>query len=431
MYDEPSLTPDDTQPTQTIPLIDPDGEQPRGAGRLIGLMSLFGAVGFMLATVALLVMPEAAPPVNVVADQPTEAATAPVLPTAQLPPTDAPGLIEDDAPTPPPLSSLFVADALPTLDPQQAANLLLTPVSVLAAADPGQFARPAVNPFTIIPDRPRDTVIEYVVERGDTIYDIAQRFGLQQESIAWSNDRRLIWTLPVGARMRIPPTDGVIHRALGGATIAEIAARYRVADPLTIIDSPYNPSLNGLPVDYVPPSGMQIFVPGGQAESIDWTPPSIARQGGGGGGGAGDGLISFEPGAPGSCAAMEPGAATVWGSPMAPGTYTVTRTYSSWHQGIDLAASTGTPVRAANGGRVIFAGRSNWGYGLAVVISHGPFLTLYGHLSVVRVQCGNVVSTGQLIGDVGSTGNSSGPHLHFEIMNANGIRSNPASTIAF
>jgi murein DD-endopeptidase MepM/ murein hydrolase activator NlpD len=79
---------------------------------------------------------------------------------------------------------------------------------------------------------------------------------------------------------------------------------------------------------------------------------------------------------------------------------------------------------------VIFAGWSNFGYGFAVVISHGPFQTLYGHLSSVNVRCGENVVGGQPIGGVGSTGNSSGPHLHFELM-YNGVRGNPAATIAF
>lgn len=427
MLNEPPINPeDDTHPTQTMRLIDPDTPREGGIGRVVGLISLLGAFGFMLATVALLVIPNTAP--ENVANLPTEA-VQPATETPTLEPTAAAGETQPtDIPTQPGI--VPNADALPTLAPEQRANLLLTPVTVMIENDLSQVNSPAISPFTIIPDRPRLTIIEYTVVKGDTIYDIAQRFGLQQESIAWSNDRRLIWTLPVGSVLKIPPADGVIHKALGPASIAEIAARYKVADPLTIIDSPYNPRLNGLPTDFTPPSGMEIFVPGGEGESIDWTPPSIARQGGSGAAGN-DGLISFEPGAGGSCAATTPGAATIWGNPMSLGSYTVTRTFSSWHQGIDLASSTGTPVYAANGGKVIFAGQSNWGYGLAVVISHGPYLTLYGHLSVVNVGCHQTVGTGQIIGGVGSTGNSSGPHLHFEIMSASGVRSNPASTLGF
>jgi murein DD-endopeptidase MepM/ murein hydrolase activator NlpD len=78
---------------------------------------------------------------------------------------------------------------------------------------------------------------------------------------------------------------------------------------------------------------------------------------------------------------------------------------------------------------VIFAGRNTFGYGLAVVISHGPYSTLYAHLSIINVSCGQVVSTGQQIGGVGQTGRATGPHLHFEIMDRSGNRSNPLATI--
>jgi murein DD-endopeptidase MepM/ murein hydrolase activator NlpD len=273
-------------------------------------------------------------------------------------------------------------------------------------------------------------MIEYTIERGDTVYDIAQRFGLTQESIAWSNDRRSLWTLTPGSTLKIPPVDGVIHVAVGSATIADIADLYQIDDPMLIIESEAN-QLEGLDPSTVPPSGMEIFIPGGIAEEINWAPPVVTGSSSGGSGpGGSPGTVSFEPGAPGSCAPMPPGAGTAWGAPMNRGSYTITRGYSDWHPGIDLAAPTGTPIFAANGGTVIFAGRSNWGYGLAVVISSGPFFTLYGHMSQVNVSCGQVVGTGQQIGAVGSTGNSSGPHLHFEILYGS-TRTNPSSTIGF
>jgi murein DD-endopeptidase MepM/ murein hydrolase activator NlpD len=110
--------------------------------------------------------------------------------------------------------------------------------------------------------------------------------------------------------------------------------------------------------------------------------------------------------------------------------YSVSRGYASWHTGIDLAANPGTPVKAANGGVVIFAGWNNWGYGNTIVLSHGPFTTVYGHLSSINVGCGQLVSSGQVIGGVGSSGNSSGPHLHFEIRYLD-VPQNPTATIAF
>ncbi|NJL58036.1 M23 family metallopeptidase, partial [bacterium] len=125
---------------------------------------------------------------------------------------------------------------------------------------------------------------------------------------------------------------------------------------------------------------------------------------------------------------------TEWGNPV-PSGYTITRGFTPVvHPGIDLAGTPGTPIYAANGGLVIFAGRNSFGYGNLVVLIHGPFMTVYGHLQDVLVSCGQSVGTGQQIGTMGSTGNSTGPHLHFEIRVRSGngyIPQNPAATIGF
>jgi murein DD-endopeptidase MepM/ murein hydrolase activator NlpD len=85
------------------------------------------------------------------------------------------------------------------------------------------------------------------------------------------------------------------------------------------------------------------------------------------------------------------------------------------HAGVDLAAPDGTPIRAAGSGVVVRAGQAQ-GYGNAVLIDHGDgFLTHYGHMSVITVTAGQVVTVGEQIGDEGSTGHSTGPHLHFEV----------------
>jgi len=98
------------------------------------------------------------------------------------------------------------------------------------------------------------------------------------------------------------------------------------------------------------------------------------------------------------------------------------------HTGIDLSASVGTPVYAANSGPVLFSGFSSWGYGEAIVLAHGPFLsTLYGHLSARFAACGQYINVGTVIGQVGSTGNSTGPHLHFEIRSED-TPQNPSGT---
>lgn len=90
--------------------------------------------------------------------------------------------------------------------------------------------------------------------------------------------------------------------------------------------------------------------------------------------------------------------------------------YQRFHTGVDLAAPMGTPIYAAKAGQIETAGWSSWGYGLHVIIDHGSGVeTLYGHMSRIAVQPGQFVERGQLIGYVGSTGWSTGPHCHFEV----------------
>ena len=100
------------------------------------------------------------------------------------------------------------------------------------------------------------------------------------------------------------------------------------------------------------------------------------------------------------------------------------RIRKSLHTGLDIAASSGTPIKAASGGKVTFAGRKG-SYGNLIVITHNNGVqTYYGHCSKINVTAGTKVSQGQVIGNVGSTGNSTGPHLHLEIR-VNGIAYNP------
>jgi murein DD-endopeptidase MepM/ murein hydrolase activator NlpD len=97
------------------------------------------------------------------------------------------------------------------------------------------------------------------------------------------------------------------------------------------------------------------------------------------------------------------------------------------HKGIDFAASTGTPIKAAGAGRIVSRGR-NGGYGNVVVVDHGKGITtLYGHMSrFAKGQgVGTRVSQGQVIGYVGMTGLASGPHVHYEYR-VNGVHKNPA-----
>jgi murein DD-endopeptidase MepM/ murein hydrolase activator NlpD len=399
---EPPIDPmADTNPSLTIRKVDLEqGARTSGWRRAIGFFSLIGAAALTIATVLVWIAPTPPPVVTVTAEnqQPTAVVMQPtVMPTEQVFPTVPPEAI--NAP-----------DTIPTLNPQQITRLLEDPPSAAQPVNPLAIERDNLNPFTFVrQDRPRSEVIQYTAVDGDTINSIAARFGLEPESIAWSNSRRIVQVLRPGDDVNIPPVNGVYVQIVGSQNIQEIAAQYQITDPYIVIDSEFN-TLEGSTPETVPPSGSYVFIPGGSGEDVTWNPGVTTEERNGQ-----VVVTSFAPGDPGSCGNVSPGGGSAWVNPLPGGTFV--RGFSSFHTGIDLSAAVGTPVRAANSGSVIFAGWNSWGYGNTVVLAHGPFLTLYGHMSSIAVGCGQIVGAGQTIGAVGSTGNSSGPHLHFEIRN--------------
>jgi Flp pilus assembly protein CpaB len=134
-------------------------------------------------------------------------------------------------------------------------------------------------------------------------------------------------------------------------------------------------------------------------------------------------VTAFAPEDVGSCGNVVPmDFNAAWGNPLSEGE--LIANFSSHHTGIDFEAPTGTEVRATNVGRVLYAGWSEYGYGYVVVLSHGPFMSLYAHLDEIRVRCAQVVQAGAVVGTVGMSGNTTRPHLHFEIRQG-GLPLNP------
>lgn len=412
--DEPPIDPlADTNPSLTIRPVTPDDAPLAGWRRVVGLVSLLAAAGLTVATAFILMTPDAAPEAP-----PTAAITGESAAVASATP--------DEPAAPTAAEPVIIADAPPTVSPDMLAALLNQPLAPAADRSVLSVVRNIYDPFTIVPDRPRNEVIQYVAVQGDTIYTIAERFGLKPETIAWSNARRIVQVLRPGDVINIPPVDGVYYQVIGSRTIAETAAAFKISDPYLVLDSEYN-SLSGVTPDNILPSGTWVFFPGGEAEQIVWNPGIQVE----GGDSPRRGYVSvFAPGDPGSCGQVNnPGGGASWGFPLGGG-YTFTRGFTSWHTGVDLAAPIGTPILAANSGAVIFAGWNSWGYGRTVVLAHGPFLTLYGHMDSINVSCGQLVTVGQMIGTVGNTGNSSGPHLHFEIRNGD-TPTDPTATMRF
>ncbi|PJF27959.1 MAG: hypothetical protein CUN53_02110, partial [Phototrophicales bacterium] len=229
-------TPDHLADTGPSRAVQANYRQPvGGCRRTMGCVSLIGAVALTVgAAMLLLTMPSAE-----VAQTP--AATQIVVVTSDAPSSDAPTAQPQIAPTAAPGDSQLIS-VLPTIAPDEMFSLLMTPVAALDFENPAdriQIAAPLYEPFTIIPDRPRGGVIQYEVQSGDTIFRIAELFGLKPESIAWANERSIIGGLRPGRMINILPVDGVYYTVSQDETIQSVANRFRV-EPYTIIDSEYN-----------------------------------------------------------------------------------------------------------------------------------------------------------------------------------------------
>ncbi len=259
---------------------------------------------------------------------------------------------------------------------------------------------PAVVPHTIIPDR--TVVVEevktYIVQPGDTIYGIADQFGLSPETIQWANpaleDNPDL--LSVGQELTILPVNGVYHQVGSDDTIEVIASTFK-ANPETII----NYHLNELdPENPVIQVGQWLIVPGG--------------------------IKPYKPKYVSVAHANAPQSAqSGTGTFQWPANGTITQEFWSGHRALDIGAWTGAPIYAADSGYVTAAQWDDTGYGRMIIIDHGNgFKTLYAHLSVLYASVGDEVTQGQQIGEMGSTGNSTGPHLHFEVI-LNGVQRNP------
>ena len=270
-----------------------------------------------------------------------------------------------------------------------------------------------VNPKTVHPQRPRVEILRYTVQRGDSVFGLAQAFGLEPESILWGNYDTLNDDpdmLQPGLDLSILPVDGVLYRWQQGDTLESVATAFEV-DPREIVDWPGN-SID--PAEPVIQEGAVLVVPGGVREFRQWLIPIIARGNAGVGAAFGSGGCSgdFSGGAFGSGAFIWPSA----------NHYLSGNDYWSGHLAIDIAAGQGALLWASDSGVVVYAGWSGGGYGNMVMIDHGNgYQTLYAHMNGVTVQCGQSIGQGSTIGYAGSTGNSTGAHLHFEVRSNGGF----------
>jgi murein DD-endopeptidase MepM/ murein hydrolase activator NlpD len=246
-------------------------------------------------------------------------------------------------------------------------------------------------------------VSSYVVASGDNLGAIAAKFGISLTTLYWANKSALtdVASIHIGQRLIIPPVDGLVIAVAATDTIESLAAKYNMA-PQALMDAN---SLAGPNIV----TGQTLFIPGASGGPIPTPKPLPTR--------APAAKVAADGGST-SCSTCTAGTYAggdfLW--PVAGHSY-ISQRFWSGHHAIDIAAPYGTAVVAAASGVVVFAGwRSYTGGGNVIWISDGSHLyTTYNHLSAWFVQAGQTVSAGQRIGSIGTSGEATGPHLHFEV----------------
>lgn len=267
--------------------------------------------------------------------------------------------------------------------------------------------RRIIDPHTVKPDRPSEAVTNYTVQSDDTVFGIANQLGLKPTTIYWANyDTLMGGVLSPGQVLKIPPVDGIYYKWQEGDTFQDVATRFKVSieDIVNFAGNnldPLNPQV--LPGDFV-------MIPGGVSATVNWAGPLNVTE-----------SVNYSAGlGPNSCGSLSgsPGRGNwAWPAPADSSHLLSGNNFSSWHPGVDMMELEHWPIVAADTGVVAYVGWSPVGYGNLVVIDHlNGWTTRYAHLEAqLMVRCGDQVVGGQQIGWADSTGNSTGPHLHFEM----------------
>lgn len=266
--------------------------------------------------------------------------------------------------------------------------------------------KPNITPF-----EPEDAEVEidtliskniqnYIVQSGDTLSAIAEKFGVSINTILWENNLSLNSYIRPGDKLAILPVTGVSYNIKSGDTLSKVAAEFG-----TTIDK--ISSFNNIDPGAVLAVRQKIIIPDGKLGYTNIAPsrsiPSLKN------------IFSASNGKASDNDFLWPSVSK-----------RITQYYHWGHHAIDIGAKSGTPIYACRGGRVERAGWST-GYGYNIIIDHGGGVkTLYAHASKLYVKRGDQVSQGEVVGAVGSTGWSTGPHIHLEIR-INGSKVNPLS----
>jgi len=259
----------------------------------------------------------------------------------------------------------------------------------------------------------KDGISYYTIQEGDTLSEVAELFTVTENTIIWENN--IAKTVKVGQELRILPISGIRHTIGKGDTISKIAERYQVDQEDVSI---YNGLSDGTLI-----VGKTIIVPNGvkpvekkeEKKTSTYSKKSVSSNKTGT-----NSLIS-------GGYYVRPTSGPV-GSPFGNRVHPITGKVT-FHYGIDYTTPTGTPVVAAADGKVARTSCGS-GYGTCLIVQHNNGTqTLYAHLSIINFSTGEKVSQGEIIAVSGNTGQSTGPHLHFEIINSNGQKLNPAKYV--
>ncbi|PIR42932.1 hypothetical protein COV25_00175 [candidate division WWE3 bacterium CG10_big_fil_rev_8_21_14_0_10_35_32] len=249
-----------------------------------------------------------------------------------------------------------------------------------------------------------DKPIDHVVKDGETLEAIGKAYGISVESIKFANNIAAT-KLKVGETLVIPPVEGTLHIVKKGDTIKSLSNKYNVAAQ-TIVD------FNYIDAPYELVVGQVVTIPDAKVPVTQryYTQADVYDT-------SSYGVIPYAD------SPTKGSGAFLW-----PFSGIITQGFNRYHPAIDIAANTGNIV-AADKGTVIRAGWWQGGYGNAVQIDHGNgYVTTYAHMSVIAVSNGQDVSKGEKIGVVGSTGRSTGPHVHFTVQ-LDGKYVNPLSVL--
>jgi murein DD-endopeptidase MepM/ murein hydrolase activator NlpD len=249
-----------------------------------------------------------------------------------------------------------------------------------------------------------DLIQRYKVKSGDTLVTIARQFNVSMMTLWWANKLKAKDDLHIGQVLRIPPVSGLVVVVAETDTLDTLATKYSVSAARII-------ELNGLD-DPTLVVGQTLVLPGAKGAPIPTpkpTPKPVAKPRATSGGGgkvtrpsSGGGPTNYN------------GGSFRW--PVVGGGNYVSQYAHAGHMAVDIAGDYGSPIVAAAGGRVVFAGWKSNGGGWQVWISHGSGMyTTYNHMSGVAVGTGQSVGRGQRVGRLGSSGWATGPHLHFEV----------------